>query len=205
MYFADIFNSMGLFQNLGGWIGTLDGTGTKARSQIVLQRAHQVLFHLGQCDHLERLAREQFDLHVRSIADLPDCIQAWSPHVANLIIELSATLGTLRILQNEVWMLAASASGVKDAPASMRKAFKAISQKNGLGSKRQTLSTKVPADIRNAVAMYWTNSGEAIATYRDIDQHHDVLARGCFLLMGSNAIRRARIPPKTETVVDDGV
>ena len=25
MYFADIFNSMGLFQNLGGWIGTLDG------------------------------------------------------------------------------------------------------------------------------------------------------------------------------------
>lgn len=77
MYFADIFNSMGLFQNLGGWIGTLDGTGTKARTQIVLQRAYQVLFHLEQCDQLERLAREQFDPHVRSIADLPDRIQAW--------------------------------------------------------------------------------------------------------------------------------
>lgn len=192
---------MGLFQHLGGWIGTLDETGAKARTHIVLQRAYQVLFHLEQCDHLERLAREQFDPHARSIADLPDCIQAWSPLVANLIIELSATLGALRILQNEVWMLAASASGVKDPPASMRKAYKAMSQKTGLGSKRQRLSTTVPTDVQNAVAMYWTGSGEALAAYRDIDQHHDVLARGCFLLTTGNAIHRVsvRLPDNPES------
>jgi hypothetical protein len=200
MYFAEIFNSIGLFQNLGGWIGTLDGTGTKARTHIVLQRAYQVLFHLEQCDHLERLAREQFDPYARSIADLPDCIHAWSPLVANLMIELSAALGALRILQNEVWMLAASASGVKDAPASMRKAYKAISQKNSRGSTGQRLSTDIPDDVRNAIAKYWTNSGETMAAYRDIDQHHDVLARGCFLLTAGNAVQRVsvRLPDNPE-------
>src|SRR5258705_416193 len=114
--------------------------------------------------------------------------------------DLKMRTGALRILQNEVWMLAASGSGVKDAPASMRKAYKAISQKNGPGSNRQRQSTKVPAAVRNVVAMYWTSSGEAMAAYRDIDQHHDVLARGCFLLTAGNAVQRVsvRLPDNPE-------
>jgi hypothetical protein len=200
MYFADVFNGRGLFQYLGGWIGTLSGAGAQARAQIVLQRAYQVLFHLEQCDDLERTARSQFDVHARSITDLPDNLHGWSPLVAGLIIELSGAMGALRILQNDVWMLAAGAASARNAPSSMRDAYKSITQKHAPGLKRPKWLAEVPADVRKAVATYWARSGETVATYRDVDQHHDVLARGCFLITEAGVVRRVsvRLPDNPE-------
>jgi hypothetical protein len=200
VYLADIFNSRGFFQYLGGWITTL-GSGAMERAHIILQRAYQVNFHLEQGRHLEQAALSQFNAHAHSITGAPRCIQCWSPLVAGLIIELSETLGTLRVLQNEVWMLATAATGARNSPSSMRDAYKTIIRKYGSGSKRPKWTTEIPASVRNAVATYWEASGETIATYRDVDQHHDVLARGCFLIMEEKVIRRVsvRLPDNPES------
>jgi hypothetical protein len=88
-----------------------------------------------------------------------------------------------------------------NAPSSMRDAYKAIIRKYGSGSKRPKWFAKIPVAARKAVATYWDESGETVATYRDVDQHHDVLARGCFLLMEDNVLRRVsvRLPDNPES------
>ncbi|WP_437571880.1 hypothetical protein [Sorangium sp. So ce542] len=178
----------------------MSGTGANARAQIVLQRAYQVLFHLEQCDHLEQAARSQFNAHARSVTELPDELHGWSPVVAGLIIELSGAMGALRILQNDVWALAAGAAGARNSPSSMRDAYKSIAQKYVAGSKRPRWLAEVPVDVRRAVAAYWESSGERAATYRDVDQHHDVLARGCFLITEGGTVRKVsiRLPDNPE-------
>jgi hypothetical protein len=201
VYFADVLNSRGLFQHLGGWVGASNVAGIQSRSQVVLQRAYQVLFHLEQCAQLEQIARSQFNSHAKSVANLPQTLQGWSPLVAGLIIELSGAMATLRILQNDVWQLATVASDARNAPSSMRDAFKNISRKYAAGERRPKWLMVVPQEIRQFITTYWASSGESVAVYRDVDQHHDVLARGCFILTDNNGVNRVsiRLPDNPES------
>lgn len=178
-----------------------DNTAIKSHSQVVLQRAYQVLFHLEQCTLLERSARLQFEAHTKSSENLPDILHVWSPLVAGLIIELSGALASLRILQNDVWMLAACAASARDAPSSMKDAYKKLSCKYVTGHKRPKWLTEIPTDVREAITTYWKRSGESVATYRDVDQHHDVLARGCFLLAADKGVSKVsvRLPDNPES------
>lgn len=133
MYFADVLNSRELVQHLGGWVGAQNAAGIKSRSQVVLQRAYQVLFHLDQGIQPEQAARFQFHSHAKSTKNLPQIPQGWSPLVAGLIIELSGAMAALRILQNDVWLLAASTVSARNAPLGMRDAFKDMSRKYAVG------------------------------------------------------------------------
>lgn len=192
MYLSDVFNSRGLFQYLGGWVTKLDN-GTKPHAHVVLQRAYEVLYHLEQGCYLEHSARSQFETHIPLAVGSPVYVHCWSPLVANLIIELSGALGTIRVLQNDVWKFVTAAVGSRDAPASMRDAYKIIIRKYGTGSKRPKWLAEVPSDMRKAVEYYWVNSGEAVAAYRDVDQHYDMLARGCLLLMTDKVLTRVSV------------
>jgi hypothetical protein len=200
MYVADVFNSRGLFQYLGGWISDLQD-GSRAHAHTLLQRAYQVLFHLELGHDLEQAARSQFAVYAQSLPDSPTSLHCWSPLAAGLAIELSSALVAIRVLQNDAWLLATSAAGVRDAPQSMREAYKTIGQKYNPGSKSPKWLSQVPIGIRRAVAAYWEVSGETVATYRDVDQHHDVLARSCFLLTEDKGIRKVsiRLPDNPES------
>jgi hypothetical protein len=75
----------------------------------------------------------------------------------------------------------------------MRDAYKTIVRKYASGSKRPKWLTEVPSGMRKAVESYWEKSGEAVAAYRDVDQHYDVLARGCFLLTADKVLTRVSV------------
>lgn len=201
MYTAEVFNSRGLFQRLGGWMPSLSGTGAERRALVVLQRAYQVLFHLEQADHLELVARQQFNAHVRSMGSVPETLRGWSPTVVGLIIEITGALTALRVLQNDVWVLVTNANGARNAPSSMRDASKKLGPKLDKGKKRPGWYGAIPIEVRAAVSSYWQQSGETAALYRDIEQHHDVLARGCFLLTDGETITRVsvRLPDNPAT------
>lgn len=193
MFFADALNAKGLFQRIGGWIAAPNAEALHGRCNVVLQRAHQVTFHLDQCAHLENLALQQFQAHLKGERDLPPLIHGWSPLVSFVIIELSGALSALRILQNDVWAVATSAAGARNAPSSIRDAYNTFSRKLGTGNKPPRWVAEVPVEIRRLVTSYWETSGHLIASYRDVDQHHDVLARGAMLLIGDDHLRRVSV------------
>ena len=180
---------------------SLSGTGAERRALMVLQRAYQVLFHLEHADQLELTARTQFSAHVQNMGTVTRTLRGWSPTVVGLIIEITAALSALRVLQNDVWVLVANAHGARNAPKSMRDASRKLGTKSGKGAKRPAWYGAVPADVRTAVALYWQRSGETAALYRDIEQHHDVLARGCHLLTDNTSVTQVsvRLPDNPST------
>jgi len=184
---------MRLFQHLGGWAGAPNPIGIQSRSKAVLQRAYQVLYHLEQCEKLARTAKSQFHSHTKSIENLPHALHGWSPLVAGLIIELSGAMTVLRILQNDVWQLTTTVTGVRNAPPSMRDASKDISKKYPNGNQRPRWLTEMPLEVRELITTYWRCSGELVAAYRDVGQHFDVTARGGFVFTDGNSVTKVSV------------
>ncbi len=187
MYHPDAFNSAGLFQNLGGWIRS-----TPAESKLhfyfsaLLQRAHHALFHIAESERLQVVAGAQF---ASSLADVPVNVielRGASPVVSATIIHITAALAAIRILQDDVWQLLRERSGARNAPNSIRNAVDALSA--GLVGPTRSASrrppawcTAVPTPLAASLVEYWSVSGGRVATYRDMDQHHNVIATGCFV------------------------
>jgi len=192
MHLPHAFNARGLFQYLAGWMRHRPHT-VEGRAHKVLQRAYQVLYHLDKADELATVAFGQFTAWASSAGTLPENIHGWSPQTAAVIIGLSAAFRAIRILQNEAWMLARDAHGVhaSNAPKSMHDAYKGI---RPLRDGRQKAWTRsIPLPVRQAISDYWTTSGNRLADHRDVDQHHESLAKGCQLLGQSGTISRLAI------------
>jgi hypothetical protein len=170
--------------------------------QVILRRAHQVMYHLQNLGTCEAAARAQFNTHVSRVTPNAPTLYGSSPLVECLVIELSEAFAALRILQNESWQFLTAAFGVLDAPPSMRDAFKAMSRPRRQGEKRARWMARVPQEAAQAVMAYWRSCGELVATYRDVDQHHDILARGCKLILADGRISKVVIwLPDNPTVV----
>lgn len=178
MYIADYLNSRGLFQRTGGWMTAADMKARGHAFSVLLQRASQSLFHLDQCDQLRMQALGQFSTHLGRESVLPTSLHAWSPLVSGLIVELSGLLAALRVMQNDAWSLISSASGSRDTPASIRDACATFVRQYGHGNKRPRWLGLIDGETRRLIVNYWEESGCALANYRDVDQHLDVLARG---------------------------
>ncbi len=145
---------------------------------VILQRATQVLFHLDQCGSIRTQAIAQFSAHLQKEPQLPSSLHAWSPLVSGLIVELSGALAAIRVMQNDTWCLIASMCGARDTPSSIRDACAIFLRDSKHGNKRPKWLDAFNAETRNLIVSYWDTSGFQLANYRDVDQHHDVLARG---------------------------
>lgn len=182
MHLADTFNPLGRFQTLGGFIKSqAPGSPLGHRCHVLLERAFQAFVHIQECRRLRTLILRQFGPTFIELRGSPSRISASSPAVAALLVELSAALGGLRILQNEAWQFASAVAGARDAPSSYHDAAKSLSRTYGSGQKRPRWMSSIPKPIRTAVLEYWQGGGQQLADYRDVDQHHDRLARQCFL------------------------
>jgi len=193
MYLAAVLNERRLFQHVGGWMPALKARGAGKRVQVILRRAHQVLFHLQQAEAIASVALAQFSAHSGRLVPCPQSLHGWSPLVETIVIELSGALGALRVLQNECWQLLAAAFGARNAPSSMRDAYKTLAKPSTSGQKRAKWVSEIPVHVRHGVLSYWRSSGELIADYRDVDQHHDLLARGCTLVAIEGHLHRVVI------------
>jgi hypothetical protein len=189
MYLADAFNSLGLFQSMGGLLeASPEGSTAQRAIRTMLQRAYMALVHIEQCSSLASQALSQFARLMPHVEGSPSQLRAWSPMVADVLVELSAAMAALRILQDAVWRVAFAKS--PDGRASMHDAYKALSRHYAKGEKRPPWVSTIPSPIRKAIVDYWQNEGARLAAYRDVDQHHDVLARMCVLdVDGTSASR----------------
>ncbi|MEI9937283.1 MAG: hypothetical protein WDO69_08650 [Pseudomonadota bacterium] len=151
------------------------------RAQRVLQRSYHALMHVTQSERIRDDAIEQFRGRFTTLEGTPARVHAWSPLVADLVVELSAAFAALRILQNEVWGLAAAAAGATSFPPSVHDACNKLRASTAKGTKRATWITPIPPEVRKLFTAYWAQDGERLANYRNVDQHFDVLARQCFL------------------------
>ena len=173
MYSADALNRNRMYQFMPEWIKVLDSPSKSQRSEMVLQRAYQVIFHLDNCTHLRNVASTQLERYTLNIEGEPDIIQVWSPDISNLIVNFLAAVSVLRLLQNETWRMISTAYRLKNSPKSMRDAHKCML--------RGIWSQFLPNGVKSMICEYWESAGSKLAAYRDFDQHHDALARLCVL------------------------
>lgn len=151
------------------------------RAHVLLQRSYQALTHLNQAKTIQLAALKQFQARSPFLEGQPTRIHAWSPPTANLIIELSAALASLRTMQNEVLALATAAIRARNVPSSLREACNAMSRHQPKGNRRPRWLAQIPDEHKSLFVEYWLSQGKRLADYRDVDQHFDVLARQCFL------------------------
>jgi hypothetical protein len=118
-----------------------------------------------------------------------------------VIVELSAAITSIRIAQNEAWQLVCVSSGARSAPSSIHEGYNAISKRRSTGAKNPSWLAAIPPGLRRLVSDYWEKSGRALTAHRDVDQHHAVVATGCFLRFEHGRLREMSIvlPDNPET------
>jgi hypothetical protein len=160
------------------------------RATSLLQRAHAVLTHVTQSEVLRDSALLEFSRRLADIEGAPSRIHAWSPTVADIAVQLSAAFASLRVLQNDVWGICAAATGAIGFPASLHDSYNKMVRTSRAGEKRPSWLAPISPPLRQALASYWEDGGRQVTAYRDVDQHFDVLARGCFLDMKADVFSR---------------
>jgi hypothetical protein len=90
------------------------------------------------------------------------------------------------MVQNEAWRLICTSSGVSNAPSSFTDGYKAMKQARPSGNRSWLLG--IPAPVRDIALRYWTEYGQTLAAYRDVDQHFDVVQTGCLLRLEAGRI-----------------
>ncbi len=180
-----------MYQRLGSWLESLDGNSAAIeRGHSLLQRAYQAFVFVAQCEAIQEIALTQFQGRFSQLEGAPNKVHAWSPAVAKLLVDLSASLAALRLLQNETWQFTASAFNIKGAPQSLHDAYNTMRKSSVMKVRQDHWVNVLPAEVASIFMVYWDEQGKLLASYRDVDQRHSILARNCFLDCGSQAFSR---------------
>lgn len=169
MYLPSLIERVGLFRGLGGWPTGADGRPPSLLTQALF-RATAILVQLQQIYDGEELCRAQFE-QVREQLDLKsDRIGFWSPATVGIVTALSSGFASVRVLQDCLPRLTGQSLGVGGVPQSL----------NDFNRLRRS---ELPSRHVELFHRYWTNGGERLKHYRDLDVHHRSIVEHCYLYL----------------------
>ena len=169
MYIAELFNSQGIFQSLGGWSAGVTPAG-KQKIESILFRATTAYIALHRMRLLGNACVEQFRRQRHELTIKSERIVFWSPTLVEYVTEISPFLSSVRTMQNLILPLVANTVNLgKTVPSSLADAIKTL---NKLG---------FSDEIRKIVRSYWAEGGCELKGYRDLDQHYETLVRQSFI------------------------
>ena len=190
MFNSSDFNLNNLFQNFNGWyqgkikdfnkqyeglkIENIDKTTEdfaklKDSFETILIHANSIIINLANIRMIERRVISYFN-KVRSRLTLKEKrIIIYVPLITDLLGKISAILSSITFIQNKIVRLIGRELNV-NLPQSMNRVITGRPQKY-----------KIKVENFRIIKRYWSRFGKRVKVYRDVDQHHFVLASNVYL------------------------
>lgn len=179
MYLPDLFNRIGLFQHLGGFV---DKDGEKRTTQIneFLLHATSFVLSLYRINYLNDICVKHFNTQKANL-NLNDesRILFTSPQMVEMITLVPSCFTSLCVMQDKIFPMLDYVLQIKSPPQSFHAVCNKIKQ------------MKLRKDVADITDAYWKDIGKRTRDYRDVGQHFYSLVAHSYY----------QIYPKEKTVV----
>lgn len=168
-YRLDLANRAGLFRNYAEWHE--DGNIADPMHRNMIFRISGLINAIEKINMLKEECISQYFLFHDDLSSTRNIIHFQSPTLFDLFTSISESLTQLRIMQNILLPLIGKKLSCS-LPNSMNDFCK---KRSGCWSK------KVGGEIETCIRNYWITDGALVKSYRDIDQHFDLLFRNAWI------------------------
>lgn len=159
MFLPDVFNRIGVYQRLGGFV---EKYGDKRKTQIneFLLHATSLILSLYRIKYLNDLCIEQFSKEKKNLTITKESrILFTSPAMVEMISLMPACFSSLCVMQDKIFPMFDEILGVKNPSQSF----------HSVQSKLPTYVLK--KEIVELTSIYWKTIGKITREYRDVGQH----------------------------------